>query len=645
MKNIYLFILVFLISCSSLEAQNRLYLESSPYLLQHKENPVDWMAWGEEAFAKAKKEHKKIFLSIGYSTCHWCHVMAKESFEDKEIANILNKNFISIKVDKEEMPHVDAYFQDIYHKLHGKSGGWPLSVFMDTEKKIYYISTYIPKEDKSYSKGLLTLLPEIAATKSYMKVTSKVEQKAQHISLKSLKNSLVQEYDDIYGGFGRNKKFPQVAKLNFMLALAQLTKDTKIQKDVFDTLDIMALRGLYDHVEGGFFRYTVDVAWEIPHFEKMLYTQAELIDIYTKAYYLSGKKLYKDIVVETIEMLEKRFMKENLYWSASDADSNHQEGYYFTFLPQNVKNILKNNRYKKDLEDALEFSIEGNFEDRVHLNFYTSQRPKGFEDLREKLQKIREKREYPFIDKKINTAWNAMMISSLYKAAPLNPKYALLAENHLKALKKMMLKNGELYHQGLLNQKVKQKAFLEDYAFFIQALLSGYEYDYDKEKLVLAEYLLNQALYKFYKNGVWYLSQDGFNVRAYPKDKYYTSGVSVIINELLKFAYIKGDLKYEVLAGKSLEDLQNTLEKGLSNAPALALAYMIHKYGFVIIKSSNLNLKRNFLYIQQLTYPFILTKETDYDDYLLCTLRRCFFKDKKFQNIDKIIDENLRKYH
>ena len=645
MKNIRLFLFVFVISFSPLRGENLLQFETSPYLLQHKNNPVNWMPWGKIAFEKARKEHKKIFLSIGYSTCHWCHVMEKESFEDKAVAHILNKNFICIKVDKEEMPHIDEYFQNMHQKLRGRTGGWPLSVFMDAEKKIYFISTYIPKEDKSYSLGLMALLPKIEATNSYMKELPQKSKLNNKISLESLKNSLLKEYDSIYRGFGRTKKFPQVAKLELMLALSQMLENNQLEKNVFNTLDAMALRGLYDHVEGGFFRYATDAAWEIPHFEKMLYTQAELVDIYAQAYALSDKKLYKNIVDESIEMLEKRFVKDGLYWSASDADSNHKEGYYFTFSPDDVKKALLHNPYKEVLEESLAFTLDGNFEERVHLNFSENKRPQGFNKLRQQLQKIRAQKKYPFIDKKINTAWNAMMISSLYRAAYIDSTYAILADKHLKSLQNMMLINGELYHQGVIGYKVKQKAFLEDYAYFIAALLSGYEYDYDEEKLVFAEYLLNQAIYKFYKNGVWYLSQDGFDVEAYPKDKYYKSGVSCMLQNLLILSSLKGTFKYEDLASKSLQHMQNILKKELANTPALALAYMIHKYGFAIIKSSKENLHKNILKIKKLSYPFILTKEGNYQDYLACTLRRCFFKSKELDTLEKVINLNLRKYH
>jgi len=645
MKIIYFYVAIITFFLTSLNGDNLLQFETSPYLLQHKKNPVKWMPWGKKAFDKAEKEHKKIFLSIGYSTCHWCHVMEKESFEDQEIAKLLNKDFISIKIDKEEMPHIDSYFQEMYRKIKGKNGGWPLNVFIDKDKNIYFISTYIPKENKSYAEGLQTLLPKIVKTHKYLKLRSQKQQEYKLLTMQIIEQSLLEEFDICYKGFGRSKKFPHVSKLQLMFDLALLNNNKIFYKNVVDTLDMMALRGLYDHVDGGFYRYSVDAAWEIPHFEKMLYVQAELVSLYTRVYLQNKKQLYKDVIDETITMLEKRFAKNQLYWSASDADSNHIEGYYFTFTPKEIAMALQYNKYKKSLEDALEFSIDGNFEERVHLNFYTYQRPKGFKQLREELQVIRQRKIYPFIDKKINTAWNAMMIASLYKAGTIENQYAVLAEEHLKALKKMMFIQGELYHQGVVPYKVEQKAFLEDYAYFIDALIYGYEYDYSKEKLDFAEYLINQALFKFYNNGVWYLSQDSFKVEASIQDKYYRSGVAKIIENLLRLAYLGGKFKYEEIARKSLHYLHKNLLNTKVDTSGLVRDYIIYKYGFATIKSSKINLKKNLLKISQLTYPFILRKRENFNDYLLCTLRRCFYKDGKFKNIDKIINENLRKYH
>ena len=652
--NKLLLIIMFSLTLLGTEFKNSLQYETSPYLKQHASNPVKWMPWGETAFKKAKEEGKAVFLSIGYSTCHWCHVMAKEAFENEEVAKVLNEHFICIKVDKEEMPHLDTLYQEIYLKVKNRSGGWPLNAFLTSQKKPFYITTYIPLTKQTHSEGLDTLLPRLAKRYKYnfkciqedvKKIAVLMKQPVRHVknssakvSAKTLLNVVNKSFDDIYSGFGHHKKFPEVAKINLMLDLAILKKNEELEKKVLFMLDSMALRGLYDHVEGGFYRYSVDRAWEIPHFEKMLYNQAELIPLYTRAYLLTGKKLYKNIVIETIAMVEKKFERQRLFLSASDADTNHEEGAYFLFTPKETKNALLNNPHKLAIEEALEFSIEGNFKGKVHLNFYTTNRPQGFSNFRKELLKIRAKKEYPFIDKKVNTAWNAMMIEALYKASLLDTKYAKKAEEHLKALTMFMFDKGELYHQSIIGFNPKQLGLLEDYSFMIGALISGYETTLKSEKLDFAEYLLSVAKRKFYRNGVWYLSDDSLKVKADLKDKYYTSALGKMAQNIVKLASLKASFSYEKLALQTLESINAEIEKKQFEVPAAATAFMMQKVGVVTLKSSKKRLQTNMLKIQQLKYPYVLIKAEKNENYIACTMRSCFAIEKDFSKIKKRIE-------
>ncbi len=636
-----LFLLSFLlISLYAQEKFNDLQYETSPYLQEHKTNPVDWMPWGEKAFAKAKKEHKAIFLSIGYSTCHWCHVMEKESFANKKIAKLFNRYFVSIKVDREEMPDLDAYYQNIFLKMHHHTGGWPLSIFMSPDKKVFYSATYIPSAKRSYSEGLDTLIPRLgrlyqSGTQKYKKALQRAEtlinaptvykkQKRGKVTLAALKGSLLEEYEDIYKGFGRGRKFPQVSKLTLMLDISLLKSDQELQDDFYETLDTMALRGLYDQVEGGFFRYCSDAAWETPHFEKMLYTQAELIPLYTRAYLLTKKELYKDVVVETIAMLEKHYKKDNLYYSASDADSGG-EGAYFLYSKEEVA------------QTSLEFV--DNFDGKMHINIYEDKRPKDFKKIRKTLQKMREKRAYPFIDKKINSAWNSMMVEALFSASVIDVKYAKEAEKTLLALENLMYNNHTLYHQTLLGVVPKQKALLEDYSFLIGSLLEGYEVDYDTQKLAFAEYLLQRAKTLFYRDGIWYLSQSRLDIKAGLIDKYYISPLAKMLQNIVKLETLKESFRYETLANKILKSLEPELQEKLSTAPALATAYLMQKNQMVLLKSDKKNLVKNRAEIESIKYPFVLREAKNFDDYLACTLRECFSKDENVSVVLKAIEK------
>ncbi|MEA3371268.1 MAG: DUF255 domain-containing protein [Campylobacterota bacterium] len=641
------------------EFKNNLQFETSPYLKQHELNTIEWMPWGDAAFKRAKAETKAIFLSIGYSTCHWCHVMARESFEDEKLAQLFNKYFISIKVDKEEMPHLDVHYQLLHEKLKKRVGGWPLSVFLTAEKKPFYITTYIPPKRESYSEGLDTLLDKLGAAyeknaaqeyveeiENILNNTKKVlRQESQDISVEILNESILKSYDSIYGGFGRSKKFPEASKLSLMMDIAQINEDEKLLKFSYEMLDTMALRGLYDHIGGGFYRYTVDAAWEIPHFEKMLYNQAELIPLYLRGYLLSNKKLYRDVVEESVAMLDYRFLKNDLYYSASDADTDHKEGEFFLFTPLEVRDALKNNPHAKEIEESLEFTIDGNFEERVHLNFYGDERPKGFKEFKIELLKVRATKEFPFIDKKINTAWNSLMIEALFKASVVDEKYKIKAEKHLTALTGLMFERGELYHQTIGDKKPEQLGFLEDYSFLISALIAGYEVTFEDEKLDFAEYLLNKAKAKFYRDGVWYLSDDGLNIKATLKDKYYTSPLSKMAQNILKMATLKESFRYEKLANATLQSLHKELRLKQSDAPAAATAFLMQELKVVSLKSKQENLVKYRKKIENISYPYVLTKKSEDDEYLACTMRQCFAKESKLEKVIDQIQETIRKSH
>ncbi len=642
MKNKFLSTLVLLHAFFiPLLGANALEKETSPYLLQHATNPVNWFAWNNAAFEKAKKEHKPIYLSIGYATCHWCHVMEKESFTNKKIAALLNKYFICIKVDREELPQVDALYQKIYKHYKQHSAGWPLNVFLTENRKVFYISGYIPPVKRSYAEGFTTLLPYLHKLYTHKQALHRAVNSIEHPLMQKATSSkrsynakeyalfLKKSYNSDYPGFGDAKQFPVASKIALMLDLAQLNNDTELYKDYFSLLDVMALHGLYDHIDGGFFRYSTDREWEIPHFEKMLYTQAELLPLYAKGYVLTQKELYRSVVQETVAMLDKKFRWKNFYFSASDADSDKKEGGYYIFSQQEVQEALEKNPHAKEIKDALGFALFGNIHGDVHLSFNTQKRPKGFHTFQRALQKVRQKRTFPFIDTKINTAWNAMMIEALYKAAIVNAKYAQKADEHLKALSQLMFRSHELYHQTIPQHLPKQKAFLEDYAFFIGALIASYENNFEMEKLSFAEYLFFRAKEKFYKNGIWYMSEKHL-VKAPLNDKYYTSALAKMMQNAMKLAALKESFRYEKFARKNLLSLQKHLQTTDDFSPALVRAYLMQKHGVVAIKSNAKNLQKNASAIAKLDYPYIVKLAQNYSFYLVCTLRQCFFKSPTF---------------
>jgi len=644
-------LLVFFSLLNAAKYTNALIKETSPYLLQHAHNPIEWHSFSPEVFKQALRENKAVFISIGYATCHWCHVMQKESFENEKIAKLLNDDFISVKIDREELSHIDSYYQNIYLKREGKYGGWPLNIFLTPQKEVFYMSGYIPAVTVGKKKSFRQLLKELKtlfhdkkalqkAIAFYKKQPTKKERIKESMDvsfIKSIVNSLFKEYNIESHSFGKNQAFAQVAKVELLYDIAYFTKQKRLLAYYYELLDAMAMRGLYDHVEGGFFRYTVDSEWEIPHFEKMLYTQAEMISLYTNAFLRSKKSLYQSVVIESIAMVEKYFKtKEGLFYSASDAQSDDKEGAYYTFTQEEVETALKNNPYKEVIKEALGFALFGNFHNHIHINFETTQRPLGFKMFVQELKKLRNSRTFPFVDTKVNTAWNAMMVEALYRASAIDTHYIDKAETSLNALLNALYKKGVLYHQRVLPYLPKQKALLEDYAYLIGALLAGYEATYEKKKLLFAEYLFLEAKRKFYDKGQWFLSQKR-QIKADSNDKYYTSAQGKMLQNLALLSAIKENLQYDKLLKESLQKQEDIIFQKKSNAPALVRLVVMRQKGIILIKSSLSNLLKIKNKIASLKYPYIITKEEAYQAYLACTLRVCFVKDDDFSVVEKKI--------
>jgi len=661
---LFLLILFFISSCLYAETatlktdfNNNLIGEDSPYLQQHAHNPVHWYPWGEEALQKAKDEHKPIFLSIGYSTCHWCHVMAHESFEDEHIAGLINTDYIAIKVDREELPHLDKYYQRLHLLLKKRSGGWPLTAILSETAKPFFVATYLPPTVKYNLEGLDTFLPRTAldytnnrstfiskaeAIEATMRDMDRAELKPVKIELSivdDIYQGLLKEFDEIYYGFSIQPKFPESSKIGLLFDLDALGQ-TEAKQMALKTLRAMALHGLYDQVEGGFFRYSTDAGWEIPHFEKMLYTNAELIPVYVNAFELTQDELYRQVVVETIAMIEHRFKDKGLYMSASDADSGHEEGGYFIYTYEEMTEAMAflSDKEKEELEETLELSVIGNFEGKTHVNFYDEKRPESFKKIRDKLYKIRQNRSYPFTDTKINTAWNAMMIEGLFKASRIDQQYLLLAQKRIASLLEKMYIKGILYHQSLSENIPVQKALLEDYAFLISALIEGYQHDYNAQYLFLAQKLSDEAIEKFYDGKFWYLNESAeFRVHADMQDKYYQAPMNKMLLNLLRLASLSGERKYLNLVEKSLRSKSSLLYDFPSRYPSAMQVLLRTKRGYVTLKAT----KGRLLQVKDkpIEYPFVLRKaSSEIKGYLACDMEQCFAVDELADKVIKSIE-------
>ena len=658
MKKLYLYFILTVVIFGQHLYTNRLINETSLYLQQHAHNPVNWYPWGKEAFDKAKKENKLIFLSLGYSTCHWCHVMEKESFTDEEVAKLFNDKFIAIKVDREEYPQLDRRFQRIYMAVNKHRGGWPLSVFMSPDAKVIHMATYIPKREVYGSLGLLKMLPSLVEFQQHSERFNVGIQKyleaekniTTNIALskpigEEIMNSVVKKialtFDKKNGGFSKRPKFPEVSKLELLLDIAELSNN----KQAFDmaemTLTKMAEGGIYDQIGGGFFRYTTDEAWQIPHFEKMLYTNGELIPLYVRLYLKTDNPFYKKIVQETISQMGRHFLKEGLYLSASDADSNGEEGGYFIYAYEEVKKELLEKKWSEEaVEKVLAYlgiEEDGNIDGDYSLVHITSKKvPPYLEETKKYLRERSAKRIYPFVDKKVITAWNAMMIKALFIAGKVDNKYTLMGEARLESLLSFMFKNNILYHQTAIGKAPKQKALLEDYAFLIDTLIEAYCVTYNKKYLHLSEKLTMFGLKEFYRNSQWYLSNDGINALADFDDRYYTSGFSMMLDNLVRLSSLTYNLEYIKIAKESIKRSGAILVNNPTKASKLVHTYLRGLKGEIIIKSTIDKLRKNMQAFNKISYPFMMILPDEIDTYIACRVNSCFAHDK---NVTKLIEK------
>ena len=592
LKHLLLFYIFSIVAWGEHKTANALIKEDSPYLQQHVNNPVNWYPWGEEAFEKAKKENKLIFLSIGYSTCHWCHVMEEESFTNEAIAKLLNDSFVSIKVDREEYPQLDKKYQKFYMDVYSKRGGWPLSIFLSPLGEVFHLATYIPPDSGYGSLGMMNILSSFATFQETN--TTQIEQRisayqdavhknstSKNMSKKlnfkvmdATVNAIAKIFDRKNGGFNFRPKYPEASRLALLLDIYKLSGNKEALHMAEYTLKKMAQSGLYDQIGGAFFRYTPDEEWQTPHFEKMLYTNAELVSVYVTLYEMTKNRLYKKVVDETIAQMEKNFMKEGVYLSASDADSNGEEGGYFIYEYVKVKkDLLSLGLTLGEVEEVLAYlSIEedGNIDgDFSHTHITSDIIPPKLGEAKAYLSEVSAKRAFPFVDEKIITSWNAMMIKALFRASRLDVKYLSLAKERLSSLLIMLRKRDVLYHQVLLGKKPKQKALLEDYAFLMDALIEGYTQTYDKQYLQLLEVLAKESIEKFYRSKIWYMSNDGIEAEANFDDRYYTSELSLMLENLVRLSSLTEELDYREIVKETMRNSGAILKKSPEKASKL----------------------------------------------------------------------------
>ena len=495
---------------------NRLAGEKSPYLRQHSENPVDWYPWGPEAFEKARREDKPVFLSIGYSTCHWCHVMAHESFEDEKVASILNENFVPVKVDREERPDVDSVYMKACVTMNG-SGGWPLTVILTPEQQPFFAATYLPRENRRGQMGLLGLLPAVAQKwlddreellhaagelTAYLAKGTELKEQAQDGLPAQAAGQMLRSYDKEYGGFGWSTKFPSAHNLLFLMEYAALSGDKKPREAVEHTLRQMYRGGIYDHFGGGFCRYSTDREWLKPHFEKTLYDNALLALAYTEAWQEGHMALYRTVAEETLDYCLRELKGEDGgFFCGQDADSDGGEGTYYLFAPEEVAGVLGAEAGKHFCE-CYDITAEGNFHGKSIPNLLLNTRwqflPEGYDEYRERLRLYREERMALFTDRKILTGWNGLMLMALSRAAQAfdDRRYLLEAQELAAFMAEKLTEDGALKAR-LCEGELRYEATLEDVVFCALGLTELYAADFDPAHIAAAAALAERLPAEF----------------------------------------------------------------------------------------------------------------------------------------------------
>ena len=632
---------------------NRLANEQSPYLLQHADNPVDWYPWGKEAFKKARELDRPIFLSIGYSTCHWCHVMEHESFEDDSVAKLLNDSFISIKVDREELPEIDHVYMSVCQAMTG-GGGWPLTIVMTPAKEPFFAGTYFPKDKRGGRSGLFQILPMIADAwnskrQDIMTSVGQVKNYLDQLNSKPAGNNFSTElinraydqfrngFDEEYGGFFRAPKFPSPHNLIFLMRYHH-SFDNKIALDMATkTLKQMRLGGIYDHIGFGFHRYSTDRHWLVPHFEKMLYDQAMIAMAYTEAYHITGEDIFAQTAREIFTyVLRDMTASEGGFFSAEDADSEGEEGKFYIWTEQEIKEVLGED-YGKEFNDIFSITTPGNYRDESsgketrlnipHLKNYNTNGSNEFESAREKLFNIREKRIHPLKDDKILTDWNGLMIAALAKAAIVldEPVYLDAAEKAAEFVLHSISK-GERLLKRYRNGVAALDAHLDDYAFMAWGLLELYEATFATKYLSQALDLMNIMVEDFWddKNGGFFLGSDQSEkliVRSKTAyDGAIPSGNSVAVMNMVKLTRITGNTNWAELAEKTIRAFSEDVNRAPTGYTLMLTGFMFDTQNskeIVIVGDSRNRNTTKFLHTIRASYAphkVLLFKDTSVSD-------------------------------
>lgn len=637
---------------------NNLGNETSSYLQEHAKDLINWYPWNSSALLKAKAENKPIFLYISDSGSHLSQIMSKESFHNETIIQLLNERFVSIWVDKHERPDIDKYYQKVYYLMNRRIAGTPLSIFMTQNLEPFYAATYIAPDARREEFGFEELLRSVS--KKYIteyetlvekgnEILANVDSKNKNIEATKLHLNIMKTItlhidnllDKQEGGFGTSSKFPNASLIELILDQYQLHQEADLLDATLLTLNSMTKGGFYDHIEGGFFRYSTDNKWLVPHFVKTTYDNAQLITLYLRAFELTQNNAYKHFAFETLAFMNQKLSHQNLFYASLNAPDDEYQDYY-TYEYDSVVQLLEEHNYSRleitQICSRLNLTTEGVLKGTniVRIDNLENLDRDYYTPIFSLLQTNRETKHSPNIDKNIITSWNAMMISALFQATLVDTQYRELAIASLDSLLETLYINGTLYHNTLLGKTPSVKAFLEDYAYLGETLVTAYQVTLNEKYLILATELTNSAIEQFYEHGEWKFSNGEINVKETIYDTTYPSSIATMLSLLLSIASLV-DINYKKFVFKTLEFNSYNLMRQPLSSPKLTQMLLRYLKDDIIIKSNEHSLHKHIHQKNIFDYPYLLYKVTMDETFYLANSHSPLGTSKLFENLKSLI--------
>ncbi len=616
------------------------------------ENSVNWFAWSEEVFDNAGLDDKLIFLSIDDVDCHWSYSMQEESFEDKKISTILNQDYMAITVNREDIENMAEGFGAVMNSLAGLKQTYPINMILTPKKEILFLKNYVPRSDGYGAEGMESVLLKMsklyrsdkAKIKKLIKDNLKVKKPIKDDNLeRDFVKLMLTKYDKKYKGFGKDRKYPLSSHLNLLFDIYLLTGDKDAFMMIDESLKAMANGGIYDQIDGGFFRYSTNKNWTTPNFEKTLYTSALMIPLYVKMFLITKNPLYKKVVLDTIEETDKRFLKGGLYFAASDAYSGGFEGGYFTYSQRELKNSFKQEKFTSG-EIKHIFNYFGIVDGKNNLFVNKKiKKPKKYKQVIQIFKDIRSTRKFPKVDETVILSWNALMMKAKIIASVLDKKYLEDAKKSLFMIKKKFYIKDKLYNHSVGTANPTEGALFEDYSLYIDALLEIYQYTFDESYMDFATVLSAKAKKKFYINMIWYKDNPKSRKNSKYQNRYYTTALSKHFHNLLTMSSLNYSKVSLYNTRELLKDERESIVKDFFKSPEALKALIRVKHGDIILKSKAQKLKDNIAEIKRVHYPYVYMNSEEIEKFIGCDNKSCFSFEKELDNTLFKIDRKMLK--